>query len=450
MTTTPSTTPDTGTGPPPRRGPLGRDFRLLLTAGTISNVGDGIDATALPLLAAALTRDPALFAGVATASRLPWLLFALQAGALADRLDRRRMMVVVNVVRTVLLGTLGVTVLLDVASIWLLYLVSFGLGVAEVLFDTSAQAFLPRVVRRDQLERANGLQMGFETVANQFIGPPLGGFLFAVAAAVPLLLDAGTFLVAAGLLALVSASAGRAAVRPGAPGATDVAPGADPDAITAPSQPRVRDEVREGLQWLRGHVLLRSLAVLLGLMNGGFMLFGAVFALFALQVLGLDEIGFGLLLTAMAVGSVLASVGAGRIVERFGRTPTLWATLATAIVVPTIQGATSSVWVVAASSVVFGASAVLWNVITVSLRQAIIPDHLLGRVNAVYRFLGWGSMPVGAFLGGQLAGVYGLRAPFFAASGIMLLGVLVLGRHITASAIEAARAEGEARAKDEA
>lgn len=422
---------------------LGRDFRLLLSAGTISNLGDGIDATALPLLAAALTEDPALFAGVAMASRLPWLLFALQAGALADRLDRRRLMVTVNVVRSVLLGILGATVLLDTASIWLLYGISFGLGTAEVLFDTSAQAFLPRVVRRDQLERANGLQMGAETVANQFVGPPLGGLLFAVAAAVPILLDAGTFLIAAGLLALVSAKAGRVAVRPGTPGATDTAPGADPDATVAPAtaRPTVREEVREGLQWLRGNVLLRSLAILLGLMNGGFMMFGAVFALFALQVLGLNEIGFGLLLTAMAAGSVVASLTAGRIVDALGRGPTLWVTLVAAAVLPTVQGATSSAWVVAGAAVVFGASAVLWNVITVSLRQAIIPDHLLGRVNAVYRFLGWGSMPLGALIGGQLAAAFGLRAPFFAASATMLVGILVLGRHITGEAIDTARRE---------
>jgi len=420
---------------------LGRDFRLLLTASAISNVGDGIDATALPLLAAALTEDPALFAGVAMASRLPWLLFALQAGALADRLDRRRLMVTVNVVRTLLLGILGATVLLDAATIWLLYGVSFSLGTAEVLFDTSAQAFLPRVVRRDQLERANGLQMGAETVANQFVGPPLGGLLFAAAASLPILLDAGTFLVAAGLLALVSASAGRAAVRPGTPGPTDAAPGADPDAVVEDggSSRTVRQDVTEGLQWLRGNVLLRSLAVLLGLMNGGFMMFGAVFALFALQVLGLDALTFGLLLTATAAGSVVASLTAGRIVATFGRGPTLWFTLLAAAVLPSIQGATSNAWVVAAASVVFGAAAVLWNVITVSLRQAIIPDHLLGRVNAVYRFLGWGSMPVGAFLGGQLASSFGLRAPFFAASAVMVLGILVLGRHITGPAIEAVR-----------
>ncbi len=425
------------------RRPLGRDFRLLLGAGTISNVGDGIDATALPLLAATLTRDPILFAGVATTARLPWLLFALQAGALADRLDRRRVMVAVNVVRSVLLAVLGAAVLFDAASIWLLYVVSFGLGTAEVLFDTSAQAFLPRLVDRDQLERANGLQMGLETVGNQFAGPPLGGLLFAAAAAAPILLDAGTFLVAALLLAMIHRSAGRVATRPGTAGPQDAHPGASPPAAppTEATRTSIRQDIVEGLAWLRGHRLLRSLAVLLGLMNGGFMLFGGVLALFALDVLGVNEVEFGILLTAVAIGSLGASLVAARVVDAIGRATTLWLTLLGAVVFPLVQGLTSNVWVFAAASVAFGATAVLWNVITVSLRQAVIPDHLLGRVNAVYRFLGWGAMPIGALTGGLLADAFGLRAPFVAASAIMVLGIAVLGRHITSTTVEAAREE---------
>ena len=458
----------------PADAPLGRDFRLLLGAGTISNVGDGVDSTALPLLAAALTRDPALFAGVAVASRVPWLLFALQAGALADRLDRRRLMVLTNLVRAALLTLLGVAVLGDVATIWLLYGVAFGLGCAEVLFDTSAQALLPRVVRREQLERANGMQMGMELVANNFVGPPLGGLLFSVAAALPLLLDAGTFAVSAGLLALVSVQVGRAAVRPGQASPADAGPTAEPASeptgtgspdpgpptdgtLTAgragpdagasdagASDPgasgRIRDEVREGLEWLRGNRLLWTLAVLLGLMNGTAMLGQAVFALYALEVLGITELQFGFLLTAAALGSVGGSLLASRLVRRVGRGVALWATLLAAVVVPAVQGLTSSALVVAATAVVFGFSAVVWNVITVSLRQAVIPDHLLGRVNAVYRFLGWGSMPLGAALGGLVARYAGLRAPFLLAAAIMAVGLLYGRRQITSEAIEAARA----------
>lgn len=404
---------------------LGPDYWRLFAAASISNLGDGIDAAALPLIAAALTRDPLLFAGVAVVNRLPWLLFTLHAGALADRVDRRRIMVAMNVLRAVLFGALGVAVLGDWATIWLLYAITFLTGVAEVVFDTSWQPILPAVVDdRDQLERANGLLFGSQTVNDQFAGPPIGGFLFAVSAALPILLDAATFLVAAGLLLALSGS-----YRP-QPAARSV----------AVARPSLRDDIREGLGWLRGHRLLRSLALLLGAMNGlGAMAF-AIWPLFALEVLGVDEIGFGFLLTATAAGSLLASFTAGRVVDRLGRGRALWITLVASAVLPVLQGLTSDPWLFAALSVCFGFSAVIWNVITVSLRQTIIPDALLGRVNSVYRFLGWGSMPVGALVGGVLASVAGLRAPFLAAGLVMAVLLVPAARVVTSRAIEDARA----------
>ncbi|MBW3657289.1 MAG: MFS transporter [Actinobacteria bacterium] len=425
------------------------------TASFISNLGDGVDAAALPLLAAALTRDPTLFAGVAVAGRLPWLVFALQAGAIADRVDRRRLMAGANVVRFALMAVLGVAVLGDWASIWLLYVVAFSLGIAETLFDNAAQAIMPSVVTRPQLERANGRLYAGEMVANQFLGPPLGGFLFAVAAAVPILLDAGTFLVAAGLIAWMTGS--YAARRP-TPTAAAGGPGvvADPDPTAAArddAQPaigelprrRMRAEIAEGLGWLWGHRLLRTLAVLLGFMNGLSMMFFATFALFATDpdILGLGEIGFGFLLTAGAAGSVLASLVAGRIVERVGRGPTLWTTLIGSVVIPVATGASSDAFVVGALSAGFGFVAVVWNVVTVSLRQTIIPDELLGRVNSVYRFIGWGSMPIGAFLGGLIASSFGLRAPWYVAGGVMALALLPATRVITSRTIEEARAAAQ-------
>ncbi|MFA9432762.1 MFS transporter [Egicoccus sp. AB-alg2] len=481
MSDTSRTSSDAPAAPPADRR-LGRDYVKLWTASTVSNLGDGIDNAALPLLAEALTRDPLLFAGVATANRLPWLMFSLHAGAIADRVDRRKLMVVSNAVRFLLMGALGVAVLTGTASIWLLYVVALGLGTFEVLFDNAAQALMPAVVPREHLEKANGRLFAGEIVTNQFAGPPLGAFLFGVAAALPILLDAGTFLVSAALIAAMTgdfrrrrtvargateaaeaaevaeptwAADGEAVTSP-----TELAPGADPTAavpgtgdrltsVPAPdatSAPKMRHEIAEGLRWLWRHRLLRTLAILLAAMNGTAAFGMAILALFAVgeeSVLGLSAFGWGLLLTAGAAGSFLGSLVAERVVARFGRARTLWATLVSAILVPAAIGVADTVWLVVAAQALFGLTAVLWNVITVSLRQSIIPDELLGRVNSVYRFLGWGAIPVGSMLGGAIASGFGLRAPWFAAAGVMVVALVAAVGVIDDRTIDEARAAGE-------
>lgn len=382
-------------------------------------------AVALPLLAETLTRQPLLFAGVTVANRLPWLLFSLQAGAIADRVDRRRLMAAVNALRAVLVAGLAVAVVTDLASIWLLYAIGFGLGVAETLFDNASQAFLPAIVERDDLERANGRLMAGEIVTNQFLGPPLGGFLFGLGAAVPILLDAGSFAISAGLIVSLG---GLVATRRPAP---------------SPERRRMRTDIAEGLRWLRDHRLLRSLAVLLGAMNFTSTMLFAVFPLYAVgqeSALGLSSVGFGVLLTTTAIGSTIGSLLSARLVTRFGRGPMLWSTLLTSVAVPIAIAATSDAVVVGAAFAVFGIAVVLWNVITVSLRQTIIPDRLLGRVNSVYRFLGWGSMPLGSLAGGAAAALWGVRTTFVLSGVLMAVPIVVLGAVVRSREIDAARA----------
>jgi MFS family permease len=404
---------------------LGPAFTRLWAASAIANTGDGVFVVALPLLAESLTRDPLLFAGVTVANRLPWMLFALHAGAIADRFDRRRVMWIANAARALAVAGLGAAVLGDVASIWLLYAVGFGLGLAETLFDTASQALLPALVRRDQLEDANGKLVAAEIVTNQFLGPPLGGFLFGIAAALPILLDAGTFAVSAGLIASLG---GMVAARP-RPTRADRRP--------------MRTDIAEGLRWLRGHRLLRALAVLLGAMNGTHVMVFAVFPLYAVgegSVLGLGSFGFGVLLTASAVGSGIGSLLSARLVRRLGRGAVLWSTLVASVLVPIAIALTSSAVVVGATFAVFGLSVVLWNVVTVSLRQTIIPDELLGRVNSVYRFLGWGSMPLGSLAGGLVASAIGVRGTFLVAGAVMAVAIVPFAHLIRTQVIEDARA----------
>jgi MFS family permease len=387
---------------------LGPEYRKLWAASTISNLGDGVTLTAGPLLAAALTRDPVLVAGVAFAQRVPWLLFPLISGALVDRLDRRLVMGYVDAARTALIGALGVAVLLGWASLPLMYAIFFLMGTLETLFDNASQAILPAVVSREQLERANSRLLGAQIVSDELAGPPLGGFLFGVAVAVPFLLDAGTYAAAAALVLAL-----RGGFRP------ERSEGAPPTTLAA--------EIGEGLRWLWNHRLIRTLAFMLGVFNMTLAATQAIFVLFAQDVLGLGSFGYGVLLTSGAVGGIIGSLMADRIILWLGSGWALHAAVLISAVVLSVVALSESALVVWAAFLLIGLTGVVWNVITVSFRQAVVPQDIFGRVNSVYRLLGWGGISVGALLGGFLARSFGLTAPFwFAAAALAIMFVLTL------------------------
>ena len=351
-----------------------------------------------PLLAATLTRDPVLVAGLAFAQRLPWLLFPLISGALVDRFDRRLTMGVVNLFRAALIGILGLALLGDLAGLTLMYAIFFLLGTAETLFDNAAQAILPAVVPRERLERANSRLFAAELVSNQFAGPPLGGFLFAAAVSVPFLLDAGTFAAA-----LVLAMRGR--FRPekpeGAPRTT------------------LRAEIGEGLRWLWGHRLLRVLAMMLGVSNAMYAATDAIWVLFVQDVLGLGSVGFGILVASGSAGGLIGSLTADRIIARLGPGWALDASIFLTAAVFVVVALAENAFLVGAVFLLVGVNVVVWNVITVSFRQAVVPEQLFGRVNSVYRLIGWGGISIGALLGGFLARDFGLTAPFWVAAAVV-------------------------------
>lgn len=407
-------------------GGLPSAYWKLWLASAGSNVADGMFWIALPLLAVRLTDSPGLVAGVVVASRLPWLLFALVAGALADRLDRRRTMVLVNLFRGGVLGALALAVFADLATLPLLYVVAFVLGVAETLFDTSAQSIMPSLVEPDRLSRANGRLYAVELTMNQFVGPPVGGFLAALAIGLAFGAGAAAYLLAATSLFTIAGSF--RPVREGPP-------------------TRMHHEIAEGLRYLFGHSLLRVLAVMVGLSNLASSAAFSVFVLYAVAPgpIGLDEVGFGLLITALAIGNVVGSFFVERLERRLGRANLLAISMtgfSATILAPAL---TTSAPAIAAIWIVGGVIGIAWNVVTVSLRQRIVPDRLLGRVNASYRLLAWGTMPVGAALGGLAGEVFGVRSVFLIFGGLGLL--LLLGRLvITDRAIEAAELAAEAAA----
>jgi MFS family permease len=405
-------------------GDLPTSYWKLWSASAGSNLADGIFWIALPLLAIRLTDSPALIAGVTIASRLPWLLFSLVAGALADRLDRRRTMILVDLFRAGLLGALALATAAGVANLPLLYIVAFALGVAETLFDTSAQSIMPNLVEGEKLSRANGRLYAVELTMNQFVGPPLGGLLAATAISVAFGTGAAAYLLAA--LALVTIAGSFRPVREGPPTS-------------------IRQDIAEGLRYLLGHPLLRVLALMVGIGNLASSAAFSVFVLYAVTPgpLGLDEVGFGLLGTSLAVGSLVGSFMVEPLERRLGRANLLAVSMFTMSFTLLAPVLTTSIPVIFVAWLLSGAIGIGWNVVTVSLRQRIVPDALLGRLNASYRLLAWGTMPIGAFLGGLIGEVLGVAAVLWI-FGLLQLSLLLGRLVVTEEAIAAAEREGEA------
>lgn len=432
---------------------LGANYWKLWSSSVISNLGDGVTAIALPWLSSAVTRNAVLIALVGVAGRIPWLVFSLPAGVITDRLDRRKIMVASQVSRALLMFAAAATVLYYQSSLpdptdveagavsenYVLYgmivVVSLLFGIAEVLYDNSAQTILPAIVEPDGLERANGNLWGAEMVMNSFIGPPLGSVLIGVAFALPFAFDAVTFLVAAVLIFLI---AGGYRTR---------------QKSTAQSGAKVDwwGEIKEGVVWLWHHPLLRPMAIILGLLNGLGMVTFATLVLFAQEVLEINAFVFAVLGMAGAVGGVIGSVLSPRVSKALGSGPSLYLTLIMSIVTSLVIGFASNWILVFAMFSLFSFAAVLWNVITVSLRQTIIPDELLGRVNSVYRFFAWGMMPIGLAVGGlivsgmEAAGAdrtTALRSPWWFAGISFAILFLYAAPKLTTDKIESARAEG--------
>lgn len=401
---------------------LGPEYKKLWTASTISNLGDGVTLVAAPLLAASLTRDPLLVAGAVFVKQLAWLMFSLHAGALIDRLDRRLLMGYVDFFRTAAIGFLGGAVLFDFASIPLLYAVFFLIGAAEPLFDNASVAVLPEVVNRENLQKANGRLFAAQIVMGEFVGPPFGGFLFATAVALPFLLDAGTFAAAA---ALVLALRGRFRVERPQGAATTT----------------LLQEIGEGLRWLAGHRILLSLSLVLG--AAGFAVEGvfAILVLYAQEILGLEEVGFGVLMTAFAAGGVAGSLLAERVSGLLGTGRTISVIFLLEAAAFATLALTTNPFLAGAMIALDALAGTVWNVVTISLRQELIPERLLGRVFSAFRMVGFGGMALGALVSGLLAREFGLTIPYWVAAATMVILSATCAMLVNNRAVQEARGE---------
>ena len=378
--------------------PLGSRFAKLWTASTMSALGSGLATIAAPLFVAAHTKSPLIVSATSGVAWLPWLLFALPGGLLVDRVDRRRLMVVIDWARVAAMGVLTVALMTGWAGIVLLDAVLFVVNTGEVVFRSASQAMIPSVVPRARLERANGWLVGGTTLMQGILAGPLAGFLFVLAAWVPFFVNAGTYAASAVLIGLVAGTY-RAS---------------HPVADSERRARTVRAELAEGFRWLAHQRVLRTMTVLIGLLNLTLTAATAVLVLLARERLDLGPVGYGLLFSCEAVGALLGSACGDRLIRRVTATWTIRIGLLVEAGLHLTLATTRSAYVAGFMMFAFGVHAALWTIVGSSLRQRLTPSRMLGRVGSTTLFIAAGGNCVGAVLGGVIAARFGITAPFWA------------------------------------
>ncbi|WP_150459947.1 MFS transporter [Nesterenkonia ebinurensis] len=368
---------------------LGRGFGVLWSANALSNLSDGLAFVSMPLLAASMTEDPRLVAGLATLYALVRLFVALPIGVWVDRFDRRTLIVAANLLRGVALVGLALSIQFGPSSLVVLYATMAVVATLESLADNAAVAILPSLVKREQLDSANGRVAAVQLVADEFAGPPLGGFLFALAAAAPVFAMGGLWAVA-GLVALALPIRG-----------SSRAP------VEAPAVRRsVYTDAAEGIVWLARHHVVGGLALIGALASVGYMLAFSILVLFAQERLGLTGTGYGLLLAFSALGGLLGSVLASRLRRCLGYRWTIVTSLLLGALTLGGLALTTNAILAGVLLALYILHAVVWNICSVSLRQRLVPDHLLGRVGGAARVLGLLGLALGSALGGILGTIH--------------------------------------------
>ncbi|MEM8904875.1 MAG: MFS transporter [Actinomycetota bacterium] len=396
---------------------LGRRFVLLWSSTTATNVADGISLAAFPLLAANLTDDALLIALVSVGRFLPFVLVGLPLGVVVDRSDRRTVVIVSQILRAGVSAVLAVLVATDRSSIWILVICAFVIGLGEVLTDSAGPAMVRQVVGRGELEVANARLATTQTVANWFVGPPVGAALFVLAPWVPFAAVVIAFALGTSLITVVPGSF-------------------RPETATEPVQ--IRTEVGVGLRYVWSHPVLRPLALAVAafaFLDAAGM---AVFVVLVTERLGLGEVGFGLLLTADATASTVMSLVVAGLIARWGHANNMRFSVVTFGVSSLVLGLTQNVAVAVAAVVLAGAGNPSWNVVSTTLRQRLVPDEVFGRMMTAYLFIAWGVTPLGALTGGIVAESIGVEWVFLLQAPATLL--LYLGARPLFRAVEDATA----------
>jgi predicted MFS family arabinose efflux permease len=370
---------------------LGTNFRWLLSSAVVNNVGDGIALAAGPLLVASLTRDPFLISMALLSQWLPMLLFALIGGVAADRFDRRRMVVVVDVGRAVVLAALVAAIVTGMINVGLVLVALFVLGTAETFADSASSTLLPSFVAHEDLGVANARMQGAFLLTNQLVAPPIGAFLFAVGSALPFAASAAAIGLGAVLISRIVGSirSERAQIA------------------------GVWADMREGVRWLVGHPPMRTLALTILAFNVTYGAAWGVLVLYAQDRLEMGEVGFGLLITATAIGGIIGLVSYGSLERRFRLGDIMRVGLLVETATHLVLALTTSPSIALVTLVVFGTHAFVWGTTSTVVRQRAVPNALLGRVTGVYRVAIVGGLVIGAPIGGVLASALGITAPFW-------------------------------------
>ena len=412
------------------KGPLGRDFGKLWTAAAFSNLADGLGRTAVPLIATTLTRDPLAISVLGALAFLPWLVFGLPAGMIVDRFDRRIVMAVANALRASVALWLAVLTVTGELSIWALFAGTLIFGLGETLFDNATNAVIPALVKRSQLDRANGWMQAAQVSIDSFIATPIAGVLFAVSLALPLWIGSAAYIIPVALALLLPIAAARPLLdRKSVPdaGAPDVEAGTPiPEPVATPLA-RSNVSAREAISYLWHARYLRTMVIFTSIVGSALSFAQAALILFFLDELSVAPAAIGFVTAGIGVGALLGSIVASSLVRRFGRGPVMLGANFVAALGMLLTGLAPEVFT-AVAAFGLGAFAIsVWNVPWGALRQQIVPARLFGRVLGIIRMFTWGLFPIATVLGGWVAR-YDLRLPMVIGGATIFVAAAVASR----------------------
>ena len=385
---------------------LGSGFNRLYAALVATKFGDGLIAAAGPLLAATLTQDPFLISLMAALYMLPWLLFAIPIGTLVDRIDRRRLLTIVNFSRAII--ALVVTTMLFTHSLTLVTFYSslFLIGVCDVVSDTATQSLVPTLLTQNKLERGNSRIQAADTILVGFLGAPLGGVIFAIAAVVPWMVQSAGFLVAGVLVTSIPVS---------------VAAGL---ASAAKKRESFLGQMEGGISYLWNDKKLLRLVLTTAALGLCFNAATAAQVLYALKTQNVPETLYGFLMASGAIGALAGALVASRASKKFGRGTALALGISITTIFELLQGVAPNAWVYAICMAIGGFGVAAWNILLMSLYHTLIPNEIFGRIHGTRRTLVWGLMPIGSMLGGAIAKV-DLRLPYITAGAVSVVIALL-------------------------